>query len=117
MKDTMNIKIRAGHPDGRDLDYAEAVRAAMGLDERTSHIYVTPVDEAGRAVFGLDAELTARQIRFGEDSDAKVGIGGIMSHSPEVAMTRIAAYTQAAQIAAAANAAAAALREQTAGAR
>jgi hypothetical protein len=61
-------------------------------------------------VFGLDVELYTRRIKYGEDVDATMMIGGIRSHSPEIAMVRIEAYTLAAQIAAAANAAAAAAK-------
>lgn len=102
----MNTTIRAGSPNGRELDYDTAIQAAMGTDERISRIYVTPVGDDGQAIHGLDAEIAVRSIRFGDDDDATVGIGGIRNHTPEVAMARIAAYTLAAQIAAAANAAA-----------
>jgi hypothetical protein len=78
----------------------------MGGDPSCTQLAVTAVDELGKPLFGLDAELIARQVRFGQDDDAKVSIGGISSHSPETALIRIAAYQLAAAIAAAANAAA-----------
>jgi hypothetical protein len=120
------IKIRADHANGAELDFAAAVQAAMAKgDERTARIIVTAVyaedtkvgsrygdarDIASRntPVFGLDAEIMCRRIKYGENDDATVSIAGIQSHSPEVAMIRAQCYLLAAQIAAAANAAAAA---------
>jgi hypothetical protein len=118
------IKIRADHENGRELTLAEATRAAMNLDGQTTRIFVTAVyaedtnggldfhkrpivHPAGQAVFGLDAEIQSRRVRFGENVDAAVSISGIASHSPEIAMLRAQCYVTAAQIAAAANAAAA----------
>lgn len=106
------IKIREGHDNGTELEFAEAVRLAMGTDERVARIMVALADpaEAGKALFGMSAEIYCRSIRYGEDSDARVQVSGAASHSPEIGMARAQAYMLASQIAAAANAAAAALR-------
>lgn len=121
------IQIRRGSAYGEEVTFTEAVQLAMG---QGSLIIVTPVyaedtdrgiklnsitwwdyiHKAGSPVFDLGVELRARDIMYGEDSDATVAIAGIASHSPEVAMIRIECYTLAAQIAAAANAAAAAVK-------
>jgi hypothetical protein len=113
-EDTMYpIQIRQDHANGFEIDFATAVNMAMGANEEICRVVVTAVHTeagtiAGTPVSGMDAEVYARRIKYGEDSDAQVSISGIMSHSPEVAMLRAQCYMLAAQIAAAANAAAAA---------
>jgi hypothetical protein len=115
------------HANGRTLTRTEAISAAMGRDPRVVSLVVTAVyakdteggkdyhgrqiiHKAGSPVFGLDAEIRARQIQYGEDSDALVSISGLGSHSPEVAAVRIECYRIAAEIAATANATAATLK-------
>src|SRR5260221_2125283 len=123
------IQIREGSQYGAEIDFATAVQYALtGADEngceRITRLSVTAVyaedtqtgtrkgepiiSEAGTPVFGYDAEVTCRRTKFGENEDATVSISGIQSHSPEAALVRIQCYTLAAQIAAAANGAAAA---------
>jgi hypothetical protein len=120
------IKIRAGHDNGAELTFKEAVQTALGQTPQTrivvTAVYAEDTDtgqlnnhkqpithKAGEPVFGLDAEVICRRIRFGQNDDAAVSIGGIASHSPEVADVRIACYQLAAKIAFAANVAAGAL--------
>jgi hypothetical protein len=103
----MNVKLRANGDPGSDLSLAEAVRLATGTDRDVSYIQITPVDDTGKAVFGLDAEVTARRNpAYTDATEAMIRIAGIATHTTEAAMIRITAYTLAAQIAAAANAAA-----------
>lgn len=107
--------------NGTEVSFRDAVQLAMGTRAQVSFLSVTAVyaedTEVGRDIFaagepvvGMDVDLYARRVQFGDDTDATVSIGGISSHSPERAMVRIQAYTLAAQIAAAANAAAAAAK-------
>jgi hypothetical protein len=120
------VMIRENSANGPGLTFAAAVRAAMGGDPHIARIYVTAVHaadapgpvrhpgeravyKAGDAVPGLYAEVEPRCVRYGDMDDALVSIGGIAGHSAEVAMLRAQAYVLAAQIAAAANAAAAAV--------
>lgn len=117
------IKIRAGHSNGPVLTQTEAVFRLMGIDERnTGLVYVTPAYtedtavgrhtyKAGEAVFGLDVEVYPREIRFGQDDDAKISIGGSGAKTPEVAEAHARCYMLAIQIAATANAAAAVQRD------
>jgi hypothetical protein len=102
------IQIRKGHENGEEVTFTEAVVVAMSIDPRNFTIlHVVAVDPGtGKAEFGIGAELRPREVRYGQDDDATVSIGGIASHSPEVAMVRAECYMLAAQIAAAANAAA-----------
>jgi hypothetical protein len=119
------IRIRADHENGTDLSLTEAVQVAIGNGLSCNRICVTAVYaedtegdknragvariyKTGEAVFGMDAEVHTKRTRFGDDQSATVSISGISSHSPELAMIRVQCYMIAAQIAAAANAAAAA---------
>lgn len=103
----MNIKLRANGDPGSDLSLAEAVRLAAGTDRYVSYIQVTAVDDAGKAVFGLDAEATVRRNpAYSDTTEAMVRIAATATHTTEAATARITAYTIATQIAAAANAAA-----------
>lgn len=104
----MNIKLRANADPGSDLNLAGAVRLAMGTNRDVTYIQVTPVDNAGNAIFGLDAEVTVRRNpAYGDATEAMVRIAGIATHATEAATARITAYTIATQVAATANAAAA----------
>lgn len=121
------IQIRESAGNGNEIDFATAVKMAMGTDERVSRVVVTAVYaedtdggkdcrnrpilyKAGESVFGMDAEVHARRVRFGQDHDAEISMSAGGSHSPEVAIVRAQCYMLAAQIAAAANAATAATR-------
>lgn len=121
------IQIRVGGSNGAPVDFDTAVKLAMGANRRITMLNVTAVyaeetdtgqvDYAkrpviypeGAPVFGLDADLYCRRTASWGSEGAQVQIGGLSSHSPEVAQVRIACYSLAAQIAAAANAAAAAI--------